>query len=368
MTGNIPGHSDAIRQKTLESKLDPMKSMLLDYHNLIRNELKENPRLDENRSFEFIVRNLGKSSSYSVPGSVMQLRSLKSEDLLLILDKIEKWVGEGGSATQLPLLPREIEAISQIVNAIEKKELVMKQGDAYISQEESEIYNAILQQNAVIEKAENLAKQRLIGVGKDGEVTIGNLGDNLEGIYDITQDNVDLESAFGGKGKAIFDDSEFEQESDVVSDEDRAKMKRGNYTDKFKKESEIIINKYIDLGSSLKQLYAKSVAQLEAEEREKGKKVQQGEEFGSGKRAADDLAKQNREDSKRMVEAYKTKQFSSKALRQMDRELDREARMERDARKKLSKDLDEKAARIKKEDETYDQRKEDIKKEDKEAA
>jgi len=351
--------ADAAEAPSFQQKINPMKEMLTDYAEMIGKEIASNRELDNHQDFDVIVRDPGKDGGAQLQGmDVMHLKAINKDDLAAMLEKINKW-NQDDSSEELPLKPREIEAMQQIVNAIEEKELVIKQGDKLFAVDKTEVYNAIKDKHATIEKAENLAKQKFIGVGKDGQLGAFDNAEDAEGIYNILDENVDLEEAFGGKDQPIFDEAEFIQEAFGISDEDLGRMRRVSYTEDFKQESDVLTKKYENLSANLQNLYDKSVQKLDLNSNKGAKGIKQKKSEGkskltpSGKPINKETVDFVKEDMLRST-AHHTAKLGLNLLRRHDRTLDREARIERDERKRESKELDEKAARIKKEQKAHD--------------
>lgn len=342
--------------ESFDQKVDPMKKMLTDYANLIGNEISKNNKLDDKQDFELIVKNLGKGSGNAIPGKdLMQLRAIKKEDLSKILKKIDEW-NKDESSSELPLLPREIEAMQQIISAIEKKELVIRQGDNLFAVHNSQVYNAIIDQHATIEKVENLAKQKFVGRSKGG-LGIGDKSEDVEGIYDLLDKNVDLGEAFGGfdedgQRKAIFSESEFKQVSEEISDEEQGRMRRVSYTEDFKQESETVSSKHNE----------KSISKSEIESKETKKEVK-GSGKAQGKGTAEtvgkDQAEQNKKDYLRS-QTHDTARKVRETIRLNERQFDREARRKKDQIRKLTKKLDKKRDLISEKQDDFDLKQEII--------
>ncbi len=354
---NFLHHEDSSVKKAgqhFNEKANPLKEMVVDLAKVIGKEVESNEKLNPEADFELLVRNPGKESNL-----VTHLRAIHRDDLTSILDKVKLWE-EDKTPTELPLLPREIEALQQIANAIEKKELVIKQGEQFVAHEQSGVYNAILNHAASIEKADQLGRQKIIGRagGKDGEVVLGDLSDRekLEALYDVFSEEDDraIKEAFDKSSR--FSDKEYrpEVENFDYSEEDliNIKQKRASFSKSYKEDEEAFTAKYHDLGRALKEQYDLTIKNLGSESGENSSKGNLGR--AGGLELTGGVKGQTPQEIGQLRVAEETRRASKSVFLKEEREKDREARLERDHIKRLEKDLDDKFERIQQEEKNYE--------------
>ncbi len=350
------------QQQAYNEKVRPMKDMLFALSSMIHDEIHENHKIEANSDYQIIVRNPANPERGAPKGNnFLALSDVHKSDLESILQKVGEWA-QDKSPTQLPLLPREIELLQQIANAIEKKELVIKQNNQFITNSDSEVYNALLNQSFTMEKADHLAQQKIIGRkgGKEGEIVVGEESEreNLIGVYDVF--DTDAKASDRYFGEEIFGTDTYRPEEETLDyseDEiEEIKQHRGNFTKKYKEQEEGFINKFQDLGTLLKQQYETSLSKLENDSFEETSKEPQ-ENLDLKKTS--NVVVENVAKTKQEQTALDIERASKSLFRKEERTLDREARIENDKLKRLEHDLDAKFDRIQQEQKEYDIRHED---------
>lgn len=219
MSGQIPEFR-ALPQD-FGAKVDPMRQMLVQMKTVIQGEISRNVEIDETQDFSALIK-----SHISEPGQTCQYKAIDKEELEAIWDKIDNWE-QNLSGTGKGLAPKEITVLSEIALAFEKNEFALQQGDKIIvgGDEQSSVYNDLVEDHAPIFKAQNLANKQFIGRDENNEVVVSDTN-NARGVYDIYSED-DPNRNF----KGAFDENAFRPEEQKGLDPSR--VQRVNLSNEF---------------------------------------------------------------------------------------------------------------------------------------
>lgn len=316
----IQPSNNQINQKNINEQDDPIKKLAIEVANLVGGEIIRNEKINQNEHFELLIRNPALASE-----GITHIKAIKSEDLNNILEKMWQW--SDNTSSKDTLLFRELEALQQIANAIGKKELVLKQGTQFVAPEQSEIYNAILNQAISIEKVDGLAKKTII---KGGSIDIN-----------------------ATKSEVIYADEEYKYNEEELED---IKKNRADFSKTFDEDQEEFQTKFIALSSALNAQLARANKQSEPLSKEGSKEPKELKHEKELKFRVTSITENFLEVEEQQQVVEEIKKASEEVFLQDERKRGEEIKEVKAHEEKLEKSLDDNFDRIENEVKIYNLR------------
>jgi len=239
---------DAVGSAHYQKQVDPIKEMLIATKNLVQDEIGRHVEGDEH--YDVIIKSYGSENEGDAAAEqrkVLEAVEKESPHLDTGVSRKKEHLYKGVGKEELAqlfarvdageeLTPREIQVLSELANAVQKAEFVINFGDRIVGPEEhtSNIRYDIKNNAAQVAKVKNLGKRKFIGKDESGEIIVGDRQEAGGALYNVLDESVrTLNDAFGGRQGFLDLDPD-----EIYSAEDLRRMDRAErrgYSEEFER-------------------------------------------------------------------------------------------------------------------------------------
>ncbi len=239
---------NAVGNAHFQKQVDPIKEMLIATTQLVEEEIGRH--VDGDEDYDVVIKSYGSANegkAATEQKEVLEAAQKDSPHLDMGIRNKKEHLYKGVEKKVLnnlfsrvrageELTPREIQILSELATAVQKAEFVINFGDRIVGPEEhtSNIRYDIKNNAAQVAKVKNLGKRKFIGKDESGEVIVGDRQEAAGALYNIMDESVQtLNDAFGGQQGFLDLDPDEMYSAEDLERMDRAE--RRGYSEEFER-------------------------------------------------------------------------------------------------------------------------------------